>query len=124
VSEEPVEKAPPAAREHEPSEPTAPPPADVGPDPVWGLTVGIVGLVVMAVGGAGNWHWTFNIGEGVMLLGAFVFFYCVAATHLKQRPIERGEAGRVAARFFAALGRGRVMEAFRALDRSDKTKGA
>ena len=57
---------------------------DLGPDPVYGLGIGIVGLVVTAVGGALTWHYTFNVGQGIMLLGAAVFLTCGAWTELKR----------------------------------------
>src|SRR5690606_34599701 len=44
-----------------------------GPDPVVGLGLFLVGLVVMATGGAATWHYVFNVGEGILLLGAVVF---------------------------------------------------
>ena len=60
---------------------------DAGPDPIYGLSVGIIGLVVMALGGARTWHYVFNIGEGVMLLGAAMFLISVAVTSLKLDPL-------------------------------------
>ena len=61
------------------------------PDPVWGVGVGIVGLVVMATGGAGTWHWVFNIGELIMLIGAAMFLGAVTSTSLRQRPLRLRE---------------------------------
>ena len=49
-----------------------------GPDPVWSLGVFIVGLLTMGVGGAATWHWVFNVGEAIMLLGATLFLAVVA----------------------------------------------
>lgn len=62
---------------------------DLGPDPVWGVGVGIVGLLIMAVGGAATWHWVFNVGEAIMLIGAALFLGAVAVTSLRQEPITR-----------------------------------
>ncbi|MCA9620205.1 MAG: hypothetical protein KC731_14385 [Myxococcales bacterium] len=58
-----------------------------GPDPVWGLGVFLIGLVVMAIGGAGTWHILFNVGETLLLLGAAVFVVCVAITARRQNPV-------------------------------------
>jgi hypothetical protein len=66
--------------------PPSPPPPDVGPDPIWGLAALVVGIVVMAVGGAANWHWVFNAGTGLMLIGVVVLLLTVAITSFKQNP--------------------------------------
>lgn len=60
------------------------PKADVGPDPVYGVALGVLGLMMMAVGGAATFHYVFNVGEGLMLLGAVVFLGCAVVTHFKQ----------------------------------------
>jgi hypothetical protein len=67
---------------------------DVGPDPVWGVGLFFLGLLIMAVGGAATWHWVFNIGEGILLLGAVYFLGTVAITALKQDPVDVREAVR------------------------------
>lgn len=69
------EQAPP------PSSPAATP--DVGPDPVWGVALGVFGLLNMAIAGAVTQHWWFNVGEGLMLLGAAVFLGSVLVTNAK-----------------------------------------
>jgi len=56
---------------------------DVGPDPIWGMAVFVVGVVVMAAGGAGNWHWTFNVGMGTLLLGVVIFTVFVGIVAVK-----------------------------------------
>jgi len=61
------------------------PAVDVGPDPVHGVQIGAFGLLNMALGGATTQHLWFNLGEGLVLLGAAVFLACVAITHFKQR---------------------------------------
>jgi len=58
--------------------------ADVGPDPVWGVALGAFGLINMAVAGAMTRHYWFNVGEGLMALGAALFIGSAAITHLKQ----------------------------------------
>ena len=60
---------------------------ELGPDPVWGVSVGIVGLLIMATGGAMTWHYVFNVGEGMMLLGAVMFLYAVTRTALIRHPL-------------------------------------
>ena len=67
-----------------PPEPTE----DVGPDPVWGLGLFVVGLFIMRTGGAMTWHYTFNVGEGILLLGVVVFLTFVTRTALLQNPID------------------------------------
>lgn len=54
-------------------------------DPAIGLGIFVPGLFVMAVGGAMTWHWVFNIGEGVMMLGMAHFVAAILLTALQQR---------------------------------------
>jgi hypothetical protein len=54
-------------------------------DPAIGLGIFVPGLFVMALGGAMTWHWIFNIGEGVMMLGMTHFVAAVFLTALQQR---------------------------------------
>lgn len=61
--------------------------SDRGPDPVWGVGLFAIGLLVMATGGAMTWHYVFNVGEAVLLLGAVVFLLFVAISSQKQNPI-------------------------------------
>jgi hypothetical protein len=77
----------PSSSELPPADAPSPKPADadVGPDPVHGIAIGAFGLVNMALGGATTQHLWFNVGEGLLLLGAAVFLGSVAITHFKQR---------------------------------------
>ena len=59
-----------------------------GPDPVVGLGLFLVGLVVMATGGAATWHYVFNVGEGILLLGAVVFLVSTAISSVRLDPID------------------------------------
>lgn len=59
-----------------------------GPDPVIGLGLFLAGLLVMAIGGAATWHYVFNVGEGVLLLGAVLFLVSVAISSLRLDPID------------------------------------
>jgi uncharacterized membrane protein YfcA len=54
-------------------------------DPAIGLGLFVPGLFIMAVGGALTWHWIFNIGSGVMMLGMVHFVAAVLLTALQQR---------------------------------------
>jgi hypothetical protein len=60
---------------------------DVGPDPVWGLGLFIIGLATMGMAGAFTWHWVFVTGEAFLLVGVVWFLAAVARTRLKQDPI-------------------------------------
>ena len=59
-----------------------------GPDPVIGVGLFVVGLLVMATGGAFTWHYVFNVGEGILLLGAIVFLANTAITSLRIDPVD------------------------------------
>ncbi len=71
----------------EPPEKLLPPKFDAGPDPVWAVGMCIVGLLIMGIGGAATWHWTFNIGEAILLLGMTLFLVCVAMSWNAQRKL-------------------------------------
>ena len=43
------------------------------PDPALGITLVIIGIVTMGIGGAATWHYVFNIGSGIAILGAVLF---------------------------------------------------
>jgi uncharacterized membrane protein len=59
-----------------------------GPDPVVGVGLFVVGLLIMATGGALTWHYVFNVGEGLLLLGAILFLVSVVWTSLRLEPID------------------------------------
>jgi len=59
--------------------------ADAGPDPVWGATVFVVGLLIMAIGGASTQHYMFNVGETILLVGAAMFLVSLAISSIKMR---------------------------------------
>jgi hypothetical protein len=61
---------------------------DVGPDPVWGVGAFCVGLLIMAIGGAATMHVVFNVGEGLMLIGAVYFLAALAIASLKREPVD------------------------------------
>jgi hypothetical protein len=54
-------------------------------DPATGIGLFVPGLFIMALGGAATWHWIFNIGSGIMLLGMVYFVVAIALTAIQQR---------------------------------------
>lgn len=58
---------------------------DVGPDPVIGAGIALLGIFLMGVGGAQGAHYLFNFAVLVAVLGAVLFVLFVAVTALKQR---------------------------------------
>lgn len=67
--------------------PEAPSPGPVapklGPDPVVGVGMVIFGILIMGVAGAGTWHYVFNVGTGLAVLGAIVFLVSVVVSSLR-----------------------------------------
>lgn len=92
---------------HDPASSNGVPATDVGPDPVWGVALGVFGLLNMAIAGALTRHWWFNFGEAFMLLGAVVFLGSVFVTNVKQKglPSPSEMLRRVAAVFRARSSR-------------------
>lgn len=64
---------------------SAPPQEDVGPDPVIGAGVTLLGIFLMGVGGAWDAHYLFDFGVLTAVLGAILFVLFVTVTALKQR---------------------------------------
>ncbi|WP_437501516.1 hypothetical protein [Sorangium sp. So ce1099] len=62
---------------------------DVGPDPVVGAGIALLGIFLMGVGGAQGAHYLFNFGVLVAVLGAVLFVLFVTLTALKQRRASR-----------------------------------
>lgn len=56
-----------------------------GPDPVIGAGLVLVGIFVMGLGGSRDWHYVFNAGTLVAIIGAAVFVLFVALSAMKQR---------------------------------------
>ncbi len=56
-----------------------------GPDPVIGAGLCLFGIFVMGLGGSRNWHYVFNAGTLVAIVGAAVFVLFVALSAMKQR---------------------------------------
>ena len=58
---------------------------DIGPDPVIGAGIALLGIFLMGVGGAQGAHYLFNFGVLIAVLGAILFVLLVTVTALKQR---------------------------------------
>lgn len=56
-----------------------------GPDPVIGAGLVLFGIFVMGLGGSRDWHYVFNAGTFVAIIGAAVFVLFVALSAMKQR---------------------------------------
>ncbi|WP_437568058.1 hypothetical protein [Sorangium sp. So ce542] len=65
---------------------------DVGPDPVIGAGIALLGIFLMGVGGAQGAHYLFNFGTLVAVLGAVLFVLFVTLTALKQRRASRASS--------------------------------
>ena len=66
--------------------------ANRGLDPVWGIGIGIVGLLVMGIGGATTEHYLFNMGEAAMSLGATLFLAAVVLSWNRRRRLKDAES--------------------------------
>jgi len=56
-----------------------------GPDPVVGIGLVILGVLVMGIGGAATFHYVFNIGTAIAIVGALVFLVSVVLSSLRDR---------------------------------------
>lgn len=63
----------------------APLPNGQGPDPVVGAGVTLTGIFIMALGGARDLHYVFDVGVLVAVLGAGIFVLFVALSAMKMR---------------------------------------
>lgn len=69
-----------------PSEPEGSRRSDA-PDPVIGIGLVILGVLVMGVAGASTLHYVFNVGTAIAIVGAIVFVVSVALSSLKDRKL-------------------------------------
>lgn len=53
-------------------------------DPSVGIGLVILGVLVMGVSGAATWHYPFNVGTGVAIVGAILFVVSVTLSTLQQ----------------------------------------
>ena len=63
-----------------------------GPDPVVGVGLVIIGILIMGIGGAATAHYLFNFGTAIAIAGAVLFVAFVTLSTLKQRKSEAGSA--------------------------------
>lgn len=56
------------------------------PDPVVGIGLVILGVLVMGIAGAATLHYVFNVGTAIAIIGAVVFLVSVVLSSLKERP--------------------------------------
>ena len=59
-------------------------------DPAYGAGLVILGILVMGISGAATWHYVFNAGTGIALLGALLFVAGVTAHALSQGSADSG----------------------------------
>jgi hypothetical protein len=62
-----------------------------GPDPVIGVGLVILGVLVMGIAGASTAHYAFNIGTGIAILGAITFLVSVTLSTLRLGPPRGGD---------------------------------
>lgn len=62
-----------------------------GPDPVIGAGLCLFGIFVMGLGGSRDWHYVFNVGTLVAIVGAAIFVLFVALSAMKQRPSDQAK---------------------------------
>ncbi|MFO0550843.1 MAG: hypothetical protein U0271_20810 [Polyangiaceae bacterium] len=60
-----------------------------GLDPVIGLGLIILGVLVMGIAGASTQHYLFNAGTAIALLGAMIFVVAVALSALRETLAEK-----------------------------------
>ncbi|HVY46660.1 MAG TPA: hypothetical protein VHB21_12315 [Minicystis sp.] len=63
------------------------PGADVGPDPVFGAGIALLGILVMGISGASDAHYAFDVGVLTAVLGAGTFVVSVALSAMKQKKL-------------------------------------
>ncbi len=63
----------------------------VGPDPVVGIGLVIFGVLIMGISGAATWHYVFNAGTGMAILGAVWFVVAVTLSSLGQKRLGSGD---------------------------------
>jgi hypothetical protein len=64
---------------------------DEGPDPVIGAGLVLFGIFVMGLAGSRDWHYVFNAGTLVAIIGAAVFVLFVALSAIKQRSSDQAK---------------------------------
>jgi hypothetical protein len=54
-------------------------------DPSVGIGLVILGVLIMGVSGAATWHYPFNVGTGIAILGAVQFVVSVTLSTLREK---------------------------------------
>ncbi len=54
-------------------------------DPAIGVGLVILGIFVMGVSGAATWHYLFNVGTGIAIVGALLFVVSVTLSTLRDK---------------------------------------
>lgn len=54
-----------------------------GPDPIYGLGMVVIGVLIMGVAGAATLHFVFNAGTALTILGALVFVSSLAISSMR-----------------------------------------
>ncbi len=57
------------------------------PDPVIGIGLVVLGVLIMGIGGAATLHYVFNAGTAITIVGALVFVISVAMSSLGDRKL-------------------------------------
>lgn len=71
-----------------------------GPDPIYGLGMVVVGVLVMGVAGAATLHFLFNAGTALTILGALAFVASLAISSMRDS-LKARAARKAAARSIA-----------------------
>lgn len=58
-----------------------------GPDPVVGVGLVILGVLIMGIAGAATLHYAFNVGTAIAIVGAIVFLVSVVLSSLRQKKL-------------------------------------
>lgn len=72
-----------------------------GPDPIYGLGMVVVGVLVMGVAGAATLHFLFNAGTALTILGALAFVSSLAISSMRDS-LKARAARKAAARSIAS----------------------
>lgn len=68
------------------------------PDPVVGIGLVIFGVLIMGISGAATWHYVFNFGTGLAIVGAVWFVITVTLSTLANKSLgaKGDDAGKAA----------------------------
>ncbi len=63
-----------------------------GPDPVLGVGLVLLGVLIMGIAGAATLHYVFNVGTAIAIVGSVVFLVSVALSSLRTRQEAKKQA--------------------------------